>query len=105
MKSNKILFFFTVLVTSLINISTTQAQLAVNSGVNVNDLVTAISGQGVIITNATLNCPNGAYATFTGGTGNLGLASGILLTTGSATSAVGPNNSASAGADNVMVQH
>ncbi|HRP61036.1 MAG TPA: hypothetical protein PK833_12240, partial [Vicingus sp.] len=59
----------------------TKAQIAVNTGVNVNDLVTAISGQGVIITNATLNCPTGAFATFSGGSGNLGLPSGILLTT------------------------
>ncbi|MCB0415282.1 MAG: hypothetical protein KDD50_13175, partial [Bdellovibrionales bacterium] len=47
-----------------------KSQDAVNTGVTVNDLVTAISGPGVIITNANLNCPNGAYGTFSGGAGS-----------------------------------
>ncbi|MCC7332792.1 MAG: choice-of-anchor L domain-containing protein, partial [Flavobacteriales bacterium] len=69
-----------------------KAQISVNTTVNATTLVNSIAGQGVIITNPVLNCPNGAYATFTGGAGNMGLASGILLTTGYASTAVGPNN-------------
>jgi gliding motility-associated-like protein len=86
----KYYFLAFILLSSIVN-----AQVAVNDAVTVNDLVTAISGPGVIISNPTLNCPTGAFATFSGGTGNLGITDGILLTTGTAANAVGPNNSVS----------
>lgn len=76
------------------------AQIAVTSGLNATGLVNAIKGQGVIITNPVLNCPNGASGSFTGGSGNLGITSGIILTTGTAVNSVGPNNSASQGTCN-----
>ena len=53
-----------------------KAQIGVNTAVTANDLITAISGPGVIITNPVLNCPNLAYGTFTGGAGNLGINDG-----------------------------
>lgn len=67
------------------------AQLVVTTGGTATNLTNAISGQGVIITNETLNCPAGAYGTFTSTGTNLGMNAGILLTTGDASLAVGPN--------------
>ncbi|MCB9335301.1 MAG: choice-of-anchor L domain-containing protein [Flavobacteriales bacterium] len=90
---NRLILTFSFLLFSII----LKSQVAVNTGVTVNDLVTAISGPGVIITNANLNCPNGAYGTFSGGAGSLGLTDGIILTTGDATLATGPNLSGSDG--------
>lgn len=62
------------------------SQLNVTPNGNANALLSAIIGQGVTVSNVTINCPNGAAGTFTGGNGtNLGLSSGMMLTTGSAT--------------------
>lgn len=47
-----------------------------------------------------MNCPGGAAGTFTSSGTNLGLTNGIVLTTGVATSAVGPNSSGGDGMDN-----
>lgn len=45
-----------------------------------------------------MNCPSTAYGSFANGnTTNIGINNGILLTTGSASMAIGPNNSASQG--------
>jgi gliding motility-associated-like protein len=72
-------------------------QLVVNTVVTVNDLTDAISGPGVIIQNAVLNCPTGAYGTFTSTGTNLGMPAGIILTTGDATLAAGANTNVGAG--------
>jgi gliding motility-associated-like protein len=69
------------------------SQLNVTPNGNANALLSAIIGQGVTVSNVTINCPNGAAGTFTGGNGtNLGLSSGMMLTTGSATGTSGPND-------------
>lgn len=47
-------------------------------------LAAALAGPGVVVTNATLTCPSNANGTYTGGTNNLSIANGILLTTGDA---------------------
>lgn len=85
-----------------------RAQLIVTSaqGQSPDALVkNVLIGQGVTVSNvkfnnSTGNIPHGAIGTFTTGTNatNLGLASGLLLTSGSAAIAVGPNNSGSDGA-------
>ncbi len=73
-----------------------QAQLTVNTSVNADDLVSSIVGVGVTTANVSLNCANLAFATFAGGaTTNIGLDEGILLTTGAASNAIGPNQSTS----------
>ena len=54
-------------------------------------------GSGITVNSATYTGAAVASGTFTGGTGIIGFESGILLTSGSAPIAVGPNNSGSAG--------
>ncbi len=79
----------------------THAQLTVNPGVSAAALMSALVGQGLTVSNVTINCPTQAYGTFSNGnTTNIGINQGIMLTTGSCATAVGPNNSASAGVCN-----
>ncbi|HRY97499.1 MAG TPA: choice-of-anchor L domain-containing protein [Bacteroidales bacterium] len=85
----------------------TNAQLMVTSaqGTLPDALVkNVLIGQGVTVSNVKFNnlttaIPHGAIGTFQTGANatNLGLTSGILLTSGTATIAVGPNNSGSDG--------
>lgn len=59
-----------------------------------------LSGSGVTITNASLNCPKDASGIFNGVNSTLGLDSGIILTTGNIISLLGPNLSSSTGYNN-----
>ncbi len=73
-------------------ISSLKAQLVVNTSVTAAQMVNEIVGQGVTVSNVQMNCPAGAYGKFNNGnTTNIGLNQGVILTTGSATSAIGPN--------------
>jgi len=77
------------------------AQLIVNQGVSQATLLSSLLGQGLSVSNVTLNCPTNAYGTFSNGnTTNLGLTNGILLTSGSANNAIGPNTIGSTGTCN-----
>lgn len=61
------------------------SQLSVNTGVNASQLVQTLVGNGIVFSNASIDCPNGAFGIFgNGGTTSLGLDSGIVLTTGTA---------------------
>lgn len=80
--------------------SLVHGQLTVNVNGNGQQLVNNITGNGVIVSNVTFNCPTGAAGTFNSNATNLGLNSGVLLTSGQATTAIGPNSSGSAGQDN-----
>lgn len=82
----------------LFSTGTLRAQLTVNTSVTAAQLVSNLVGQGLTVSNISLNCPNGDFGTFANGnTTNLGLTNGIILATGDASVAIGPNNSASAG--------
>lgn len=71
----------------------TQAQLNVSSSASAQDLANAILGSGVSVSNVVLDCGPGGSGTFSnGGTTNIGLNEGILLTSGRASDAIGPND-------------
>jgi gliding motility-associated-like protein len=78
------------------------AQLAINTGWTPNQLVqNVLVGTGVVITNVTYTGAAVAIGEFNnGGTTNIGLNRGIIMSSGAATIAVGPNNSGSAGQSN-----
>lgn len=60
------------------------AQLNVIPGGSASTLVSQFQAQGLIISNASINCNSGAYGQFSnGGSTNLGMTSGVALTTGS----------------------
>ncbi|MEW6468295.1 MAG: choice-of-anchor L domain-containing protein [Bacteroidota bacterium] len=89
----------------LVFFSSAWSQLSVTPNPSLTTLINALGGQGLTISNPQLNCPAGAYGTFTTGVSNLGLPNGILLTTGSAMNAVGPNNLPSAGTCNGTISN
>lgn len=72
---------------------TLTAQIVVASNSNANQLAQTLAGTGVTISNVQLNCPGTATGTFTCSNCNVGMGSGIVLTSGDATLVAGPNNS------------
>ncbi|MFM9983742.1 MAG: choice-of-anchor L domain-containing protein, partial [Flavobacteriales bacterium] len=69
------------------------AQLNVNSAATAQDLANAIVGSGVTVSNVVLSCDDNASGLFSNGnTTNVGISNGIILTTGRANDAIGPNN-------------
>ncbi len=90
--------FLTIGLTFLHNL--VSAQLTVDDSATPEELVTSLVGEGVTISDITMDCPDGAYGFFECVDCNVGIGSGILLTSGSASLAVGPNNSSSSTGDN-----
>src|SRR6185295_15483000 len=52
--------------------------------------------------NVQLNCPTNAYGSFNGAASNVSIQNGIILTSGGAAIAIGPNNINSNGTDNLV---
>ena len=90
------------LITALLFISSAiKAQQTINDSVNEQQLTKSIVGNGFTFSNAKLDCAPGAVATFIG-TSDIGMERGILLTTGRASLANGPNNNVHASYNNGM---
>ncbi len=79
------------------------SQLQVVSNNNATQLAQILQGSGVLITNATINCPVGASGTFDGTASDINIAGGVLLTTGQVGLAVGPNNNDKEGKNNAVL--
>ena len=75
----------------------TAEPITVDTAVTAATIGEAIRGPGTVITNIQLTCPEGAAGVFSGRNSDLGLEQGVLLTTGQANAAIGPNTSANAG--------
>ena len=72
-------------------------QITINNTVTLPALISGFVGSGLTVSNPSLNCPSGYAATFTtSGSCNLGITNGVLLATGTATVAQGPNSSGGA---------
>lgn len=71
------------------------SQIQILSGGSTFEMGNSLAGNGVtIVGNPVINCSPNAYGSFSNGqTTNLGITNGVLLTTGNATGAAGPNNS------------
>lgn len=85
----RILKYFSIV---FFGVSTAKAQLLVSPNNNANALVNQIVGNNVTITNAVLKCNKDASGMFISNNSNIGLNNGIILTTGKATGAIGPNS-------------
>jgi gliding motility-associated-like protein len=68
-----------------------KAQLTTVPSANATALVNTLVGPGVTAFNATMNAPANSAGTFNGTASNIGLPSGVLLTSGSVANAPGPN--------------
>ncbi len=89
MKKIALLSFFIVALNSLL-----QAQLVVNNSYTTTQLVKDVFlGSGVSVSNITYTGASKAIGYFNGTNSNIGLDSGIVLTSGDIVNAVGPNNS------------
>lgn len=85
----KVLLLITAVIGLIINETTAQLTIVNNS--NATQLAQLLAGNGVTISNAVKNCPNAALGSFSNGnTTNLGLNSGVVLTTGTVTPVAGP---------------
>ena len=98
----KKIYSFYLLVLALILVTTCDAQLTVTAGGSAFQMADALTGSGVTIQgNPTINCNPNAYGAFAnGGSTNLGITNGIVLTTGNAQGMAGANNNTSYGVDN-----
>lgn len=67
--------------------------IAVNLDVTAEDLAEAIRAAQTTLTVADFNCPDGAFGVFDADNSDLGLGRGIILSTGDADYAIGPNDS------------
>ena len=74
-----------------------QAQLVVDPSSNYTpeELVQVLVGEGVNVSNVVINCGADAYGVFNAENTTLPLTSGLILTSGTALNAIGPNNSGS----------
>jgi gliding motility-associated-like protein len=70
------------------------AQLTVNSQTDLQALAHDITGPGVVISNPQVDCDPLGYGEFQYSGTLLGMDGGVLLTTGKAVNAIGPNNAA-----------
>lgn len=71
-------------------------QITIDDTATPEELVESLVGTGVTVSGVTMDCPTGAFGFFDCVDCNVGISSGILLTSGSADLAIGPNNSSGA---------
>ena len=81
---------------------TAVSQLVINPGGSPATIINNLIGAGLTVSNVQLVCgpsgPTAQYGTFNGSASNIGLPNGVILTSGQASLATGPNNQSSAGA-------
>jgi gliding motility-associated-like protein len=95
----KISVFLTIFL--LFSITALQAQLIVKTNRTVSDLVNnVLAGGGVDIKNIQYSVGTGNIGFFNGKKSNIGLDSGIVLSTGKVTDAIGPNDIGNKGSSN-----
>jgi len=73
-------------------LSNAQSGLIVDSTIADSQLVKVFVGSGVQISNITVDCKGVAYGSFDGTNCNVGIDSGLIITSGLATNAIGPND-------------
>lgn len=74
-----------------------RGQLKIDTQISINEAISRLVGSGIRVSNVRASCPSSGdrpYGYFTDNTGTLNIEDGLVMTTGSATNAIGPNNSA-----------
>lgn len=69
-----------------------RAQLLVDGSLTPDSLAQLISGEGVLILNAQVDCGPNGFGMYNASSTSLGVSQGLLLTTGDIDNAIGPNN-------------
>lgn len=100
-KKKSYFFLITILLVLIASRFSLHAQLAVSSSMTPAQLVqNVLLGSGVTATNITYNGAAVAIGSFNGSASNIGLPSGVILSTGNITKAIGPNNQSGASLSN-----
>lgn len=76
------------------------AQLDVDNTSGAGDFIQTLVGQGVDVFNVQVNCPEISFGTFESNGSNVGIDQGVIMTSGDATLAQGPNTAGGTGAPN-----
>ena len=76
------------------------AQITWTTGYTATEIVETLAGNGVEVDNATIDCHNLAFGQFDCVDCNVGIDSGIILTSGRVSNIAGPNNLGSTGTSN-----
>jgi gliding motility-associated-like protein len=93
----------TILLAMLMATQGINAQIAINNTLTAQQLLNVLVGTGVVVSNVQYTGSPAAVGSFTnGGTTNIGLNSGIILTSGLVSIVPGPNNQGGAGQNNNM---
>lgn len=93
-------FLFNITVVLVFMVAHSAHALTITPTNDANALVNAILGSGVTVTSSSFTGASVSAGLFSGGSSALGINSGIILTTGEAALAVGPNNLGDAGQNN-----
>ena len=95
--------FFSLVFILMITGSISTSQIVINTGQTTQQLLDILVGTGVVVSNVAYTGAPLAVGSFSnGGTTNIGLNSGIILTSGSVNIIPGPNSSSGAGVNNNM---
>src|SRR4051812_25760829 len=86
---------FTLFLIFSVSVSLSNAQLSITSGVTPQQLVNTIVGQGISAYNISFTGDTTMVGIFNASGSNIGLQNGIILTSGKAMNAIGPNQSGS----------
>ena len=89
---NLLKYLSAVLLWSILSF-TANGQMMVTPNLTASQLAQSLVGPGVTVSNAVLNCPTNASGSFIATSTNLGIMSGIVLTSGTASNVIGPNSS------------
>jgi hypothetical protein len=104
LKKKPYIFLVALLSGILLSTGFTSAQLQTTGGQTPTQLIqNVLLGSGVQLISVTSQGAPGAYGTFNGTSSNIGIANGVILTTGSISGPdgpIGPNNAPNAGIDN-----
>lgn len=95
--------FVRVCITAFLVVATNyhaNAQITWTTGYTADEIAAYLAGDGVDIDNATVNCHNLAFGLFDCVDCNVGLDSGVVLTTGRVSNIAGPNNAGGTGTNN-----
>lgn len=92
------LYFSVAMVAALFQAS--NAQITWTTGYTADSLASYLAGPGVEIDNAVIDCHSLAFGMFDCVDCNVGIDSGVILTTGRVSNIAGPNNSGSTGTNN-----
>lgn len=85
---------FLLLILLFVTVISVKAQFVVTAGGGVAAVASAIGGAGLTISNVTINCNSSSYGSFSGGAASgMGMATGLMLTSGNVADLPGSGNS------------